>query len=69
MRVKFLKTVMGERTFFTENEEQDLPADRANEYVRLGWAAPLEQRPAETAISRKPMERAVRPIKGAQRGA
>lgn len=68
MRVKFTKTVMGDRIFYPENEERDLPAEAVAEYLRLGWAVPIDGG-AEVAVSRKPVEKAVRPIRGAQRGA
>jgi hypothetical protein len=68
MRVKFLKTVMGERTFFKEGSEADIPEERAQEFIRVKYAVPLAAE-VETAVSRRPLEKAVRPLRGAQRGA
>jgi hypothetical protein len=68
MRVKFLKTVMGERTFFAAGSEADIPEDRAQEFIRAKYAVALAAE-VETAVSRRPLEKAVRPLRGAQRGA
>lgn len=68
MRIKFLKTVMAERAFFKADSEAEVHDETAREYVRVGYAVPCVGG-AEVAAPRKPVEKAVRPIRGAQRGA
>ncbi len=67
MRVRFNKSVIWARGIIPANTEADVHPELAQDYIRAGYAVSLEKE-IETAVPIRPAERAVRPLRGAQRG-